>query len=73
VKVHLYKHGFKPNCWVWEDHGEQMLEGDLDNVNTCMGLGRNRGHGHSQNDQFMSMQDMVHDALGQQDSFQPAT
>jgi len=73
VKVHLYKHGFKPYYWVWEDHGEQRLEGDLDNVNTCMGLVKDGGHGHSQNDQFMSMQDMVHDALGQPDSFQPAT
>ena len=25
VKVHLYKHGFKSNYWIWTDHGEDMV------------------------------------------------
>ncbi|BAT82894.1 hypothetical protein VIGAN_03296600 [Vigna angularis var. angularis] len=57
VKVHLYKHGFKPNYLIWTDHGEQMPEGDLDNDGTSMGVETDG----ERNDQFMLMQDMVHD------------
>jgi len=55
VKVHLYKHGFKPNYLIWMDHGEQTQEGHFDNNDNCMGLGRDFVHSQSQNDQFMSM------------------
>ncbi|XP_022637455.1 uncharacterized protein LOC106763790 isoform X1 [Vigna radiata var. radiata] len=57
VKVHLYKHGFKPNYLIWIDHGERMPEGDLDNDVTSMGVETDG----ERNDQFMLMQDMMHD------------
>jgi len=25
VKVHLSKNGFKPNYWIWIDHGEEIV------------------------------------------------
>ena len=37
VKVHFYKHGFKPNYRIWSDHGERMPEGHFDNDDNCMG------------------------------------
>ena len=70
VKVHLYKHGFKPNYWIWTDHSERMPEGHFDNDDNCMGFGRDGVHRKSRDDQFMSMQDMVHDALNQREPFQ---
>ncbi|XP_068486422.1 uncharacterized protein [Phaseolus vulgaris] len=70
VKVHLYKHGFKSNYWIWSDHGEDMVEGDLDNNDNCMPLEIIGGaHLQSQNDQVRMMEDMVYDAFRQQESF----
>ena len=66
VKVHLYKHGFKPNYWIWTDHGEQIVQDDLDNNDDCIGTGRG-----VEDDQFLSMEGMVYDALRQQQSSQP--
>ncbi|XP_027917117.1 WEB family protein At4g27595, chloroplastic-like [Vigna unguiculata] len=45
VKVHLYKHGFKPNYWIWIDHGEEMPRVDLhedDNCSRVEGVDRKR-------------------------------
>jgi len=70
VKVHLYKHGFKPNHWIWIDHGELMQEGHFDNDDNCMGLGRDVVHRQSQNNQFMSMPNMMHNALRQHEPFE---
>jgi len=67
VKVHLYKHGFKPNYWVWIDHGEKMPQDDLHNDHSCIAMGRD-----VEDEQFTFMQDMVYDALRQQESFQPS-
>lgn len=36
VKVHLYKQGFKPNYWIWTDHGENMQDDDLNVDDNCM-------------------------------------
>ena len=66
VKIHLYKHDFHPNYWIWTDHGEQIVKDDLDNNNDCIGTTRG-----VEDDQFLSMQDMVYDALRQQQSSQP--
>jgi len=51
----------------FEYHGEHMLEGALDNGG---GLGMNGAHNQPQDDQFMSMKEMVYDALRHQDLFQ---
>ena len=32
-KVHLYKNGFKPNYWIWTDHGEDMPHFELNKGN----------------------------------------
>ena len=39
VKVHFYKHGFKSNYSIWNDHGVDILDGDLYNDDNCMALG----------------------------------
>ncbi|RYQ96420.1 hypothetical protein Ahy_B08g092180 [Arachis hypogaea] len=45
IKIDLYTHGFKPNYWVWTEHGEEIptenqirIEEDIENccVNGCM-------------------------------------
>ena len=36
VKVHLYKNGFKPNYWIWIDHGKEMPHVDLNDDNSYM-------------------------------------
>ena len=47
-----------------------MVEGDLDNNDNCMPLGISGGaHLQSQDDQVRLMEDMVYDALRQQESF----
>ncbi|XP_052734056.1 uncharacterized protein LOC128196612 [Vigna angularis] len=66
VKVHLYKNGFKPNYFIWEDHGETMQEADLVNDVTFRGV-ETEGE---PNEQVMTMEDMVHDALIQRQPFQ---
>ncbi|XP_052724112.1 uncharacterized protein LOC128193952 [Vigna angularis] len=66
VKVHLYKNGFKPNYFIWEDHGETMQEADLDNDVTFRGV-ETEGE---PNEQVITMEDMVHDALIQRQPFQ---
>ena len=67
MKVHLYKHGFKSNYWIWTDHGEDMVEGDLYNNDNCMALGITGGaHNQSQDYQVRLMEDMVFDAFRQQ-------
>ncbi|BAT79263.1 hypothetical protein VIGAN_02211700, partial [Vigna angularis var. angularis] len=69
VKVHLYKNGFKPNYFIWEDHGERMLEDDVQNHESWMAVETERG----QINQFQTMEDMVHDALRQNESCQAST
>ncbi|BAT83754.1 hypothetical protein VIGAN_04096600, partial [Vigna angularis var. angularis] len=54
VKVHLYKNGFKPNYFIWEDHGETMQEADLDNDVTFRGV-ETEGE---PNEQVITMEDM---------------
>jgi len=57
MKVHLYKHGFKPNYWIWTDHGEQIQEGHFNNDDNCM------GHFNYVDE------DIVHDALRHEEPF----
>ena len=35
VMVQLYRNGFKPNYWIWTNHGEERL--DVDNFE-CLHL-----------------------------------
>ncbi|WVZ21047.1 hypothetical protein V8G54_008369 [Vigna mungo] len=69
VKVHLYKVDFKPNCFIWEDHGERMPEDDVQNHESVMGVETEGGPVN----QFMAMEDMVHDALRQNEPCQAST
>ncbi|WVZ15584.1 hypothetical protein V8G54_013150 [Vigna mungo] len=66
VKVHLYKNGFKPNNFIWEDHGETMVETNLVNDVTSRGM-ETEGE---PNEQVMTMENMVYDALMQTQPFQ---
>jgi len=36
VKVYLYKNGFKPNYWIWNDHGEEIPHVDINDDNSYM-------------------------------------
>jgi len=36
VKVHLYSHGFKPNYWIWTNHGENIPHVNLNDDNSYM-------------------------------------
>ncbi|WVZ23067.1 hypothetical protein V8G54_001611 [Vigna mungo] len=69
VKVHLYKVGFKPNYFIWEDHGETMPEDAVQNHENVMGVETEGGPIN----QFLAMEDMVHDALRQNESCQAYT
>ena len=64
VKVHLYKNGFKPNYWIWTDHGEDMLHIDLNEGNSYMDASTSAKY-VAQHEQFMLMQDMVCDGFRQ--------
>jgi len=70
VKVHLYKYGFRSSYWILTDRGEDMVQGDLYNNDNYMALGMDVAHNQPQDDQFMWMEDMMYDALRQQESFQ---
>ncbi|XP_047170715.1 uncharacterized protein LOC124839018, partial [Vigna umbellata] len=69
VKVHLYKVGFKPKYFIWEDHRKRILEDDVENHESWMGV-ETKGDPINQ---FMTMEDMVHDALRQNESCQATT
>ena len=68
-KVHLYKNGFKPNYWIWTNHGEEMLHVDLNDDNSYMDASSSATD-VSQVEQFILMQDMVCDALRQHETFE---
>ena len=61
VKVRLYKNGFKPNYWIWTDHGENMSHVDLNEDNNYMDASTSVEY-VAPHEQFMLMQDMVCDA-----------
>jgi len=63
VKVHLYKNGFKPNYWIWTNHGEDMSQVDLNEGNNYMAS--SSAEYVAQDEQFMLMQEMVCNALRQ--------
>jgi len=67
VKVHLFKNGFMPNYYVWIHHGEQMPHGNDNHVGVS-----SSGVHVDESEQFMAMQDMVYDALGQHETFEPS-
>ena len=64
MKVDLYKNGFKPNYWIWTDHGENMSHVDLNEDNNYMDASTSVEY-VAPHEQFMLMQDMVCDALRQ--------
>ena len=55
VKVHLYKNGFKPNYWIWTDHGEGIPDVDLNDDNSYMDASSSVEY-VAQGEQFMLMQ-----------------
>ncbi|KOM25619.1 hypothetical protein LR48_Vigan125s000900 [Vigna angularis] len=69
VKVHLYKNGFKPNYFIWEDHGEIMPEDHVQNHDSSMAVETEDG----EINQFQTMEDMVHDALRQNEFYPTKT
>lgn len=52
VKVHLYKVGFKPNYWIWNDHDKNMPHEHVED--NCMGAS-SKGVDVAQGKQFMSI------------------
>jgi hypothetical protein len=56
VKLHLYRVGFKPNYYVWTEHGEI-------NPNENFRGHSSRGRHVSDEDQLDAMYQMVHDAI----------
>lgn len=69
VKVHLYKKGFKPNYWIWTDHGEQMPHVDETFNPNCMG-GSSTGQQVTEEDQLMSMQEMMYNSVFLHETFE---
>ena len=56
VKLHLYKQGFKPNYWIWTDHGEQM-------PGESYMVGSSSDVQMPDMDQFHSMQEMINNVI----------
>jgi len=69
VKVHLYKNGFKPNYWIWTDHGEDMSHVDLNDDNSYMDASSSAVD-VAQVEQFILMQEVMCDALRQPETFE---
>ena len=69
MKVHLYKNGFKPNYWIWTDHGEGIPDVDLNDDNSYMDASSSVEY-VAQGEQFMLMQEMVCDTLKQLETFE---
>jgi len=67
VKVHHFNNDFMPNYYVWIDHGEQMPHLNNNHVGVS-----STGVHVDESEQFMAMQDMVYDALGQHETFEPS-
>jgi len=69
VKLHLYKNGFMYDYYVWIHHGEQVphVNDNHDDVRVSS------SDVHvDESEQFLVMQDMVYDALGQHERFEPS-
>jgi hypothetical protein len=59
VKTHLYKYGFKPDYWIWTEHGEErVVESDLAGHSSNLECDDDDGN------QFEMMHNMVTDAFG---------
>ena len=59
LKTHLYRHGFKPEYWIWTEHGEESP------INTDLG-GKlsNNVEWDDDSNQFDMMHEMVTNAFG---------
>jgi len=69
VKLHLYKNGFMYDYYIWIHHGEQVphVNDNHDEVRVSS------SDVHvDESEQFVAMQDMVYDALGQHKRFEPS-
>jgi len=69
VKVHLYKKGFKPNYWIWTDHGEDMGDFNFNVGDNCVS-GPSSSVYATEMDQFKAMEKMMNSALWQHEALQ---
>ena len=69
IKVHLYKKGFKPNYWIWTDHGEDMGDVNFNIGDNCVS-GLSSSVYITKIDQFRTMEEMVNSALWQHETLQ---
>ena len=58
IGYQLYKNGFKPNHWIWTDHGEDMPHVDLNDDNSYMDASSSVVD-VAEREQFMLMEEMV--------------
>jgi len=67
VKLNLYKNGFMSDYYVWINHGEQVPHVNDNHVHVSS------SDVHvDESEQFVALQDMVYDALGQHETFEPS-
>ncbi|XP_068503878.1 uncharacterized protein [Phaseolus vulgaris] len=69
VKLHLYKNGFMYDYHVWIHHGEQVPH--VNDNDDHVRVSSSDVH-VDESEQFVAMQDMVCDALGQHETFEPS-
>jgi len=65
IKLHLYKHGFMPDYFIWIDHGEA-----IENISHHVGDASGSGIHVTEGQTFNSMHEMLCDAFGQHGSFE---
>lgn len=72
VKLHLYRHGFKHNYWIWTDHDEELPDIDLNEVGgDDLEMGASGSGYHDEYvEQLQAMHMMVNDCLGQHENFE---